>query len=295
METSETSIAVDLIFPNPNQPRKLFDQDKLEELAGSIKAYGVLEPIVVTPRMRWLEDEGIEVPAYMIVGGERRWRASLIAGLTEMPVRVIEADDTLVEELALLENIQREDLNVIEQALAFQSLLDRGWTKEKLAEKMGFKQTWRIDERLALLNLTVEIRTLVISGEVRASEAFHIARVPQGQQHIVLKAIKDGRVNTWAKVTRFVDGLLASQDTLFELQTINEEEANTIHHFEHSLGSIRRFLEAVTSEQRVDHLKKVSFHSTITTDEIDAVIAALQKVRLKVLEGKGVKDAKEAV
>jgi ParB family chromosome partitioning protein len=212
-----------------------------------------------------------------------------------MPVRVMEADDALVEELALLENVQREDLNVIEQALGYQSLLDRGWTKEKLAERMGFKQTWRIDERLALLNLTDEIRALVISGEVRASEAFHIARVPEGQQHIVLKAIKDGTVNTWAKVTRFVDGMLASQDALFELQTASEEEMATIRHFEHSLGSIRRFLEAVTSEQRVDHLKKVPFHSTITTDEIDAVIAALQKVRLKVLQGKGVKDAKEAV
>jgi ParB family chromosome partitioning protein len=294
METSETSIAIDLIFPNPNQPRKLFDQDKLEELAGSIKAYGVLEPIVVTRRPRLDADAHLRF-GYMIVGGERRWRASQIAGLTEMPVRVIDADDALVEELALLENIQREDLNVIEQALAFQSLLDRGWTKEKLAEKMGFKQSWRIDERLALLNLTGEIRTLVISGEVRASEAYHVSRVPQAQQHIVLKAIKDGKVNTWAKVTRFVDGLLASQETLFELQTANEAEIATIRDFERSLLGISHYLEAVTSEHRLDHLRKVSFHSSITCDQIDVVIAALQKVRLKLLEGQGVKDAKEAV
>jgi ParB/RepB/Spo0J family partition protein len=281
----ETNVLIDLIYANPNQPRKLFDRDKLEELAGSIKAYGVLEPIVVTPRDS----------RYMIIAGERRWRASVMAGLLHMPVRIIEADDALVEELALLENVQREDLNVIEQAVAYKSLIDRGWSKEQLAEKMGFKQVWRIDERLALLNLTKEIRQLVIAGEVRASEAFHIARVPEGRQHVVLTAIKTGKVNTWAKVTRFVDGLLASQDTLFALQTATIEEMNTIHHFEAALSGIRRFLEQVTEQQRIVHLEKVPFHSTITTDEIDAVIAALQKVRLAVLQGKGVKDAKEAV
>ena len=280
----ETTVAIRLIYPNPNQPRKAFDEGKLEELAQSIISYGVLEPIVVTPR----EDR------YMIIAGERRWRASTLAGLSEMPVRIVEADDALVEELALLENIQREDLNVIEQAQAYRSLLDRGWTKEQLAEKMGFKQVWRIDERLALLNLTDDIRKLVVAGEVRASEAFHIARVPGDKQHVVLAAIKSGKCSTWAKVTRFVDGLLATQETLFELQSATEEEMNTIHHFEASLGSIRRFLERVTDEQRIEHLKKVSFHSSITTDEIDAVITALQKIRLRVLEGKGVQDAKLA-
>jgi ParB family chromosome partitioning protein len=275
-------VPVDLIYPNPNQPRKLFNQAKLEELSASIKSYGVLEPIVVTLRSG----------RYMIVSGERRWRASQIAGLSEMPVRVIEADDDLVEELALLENVQREDLNVIEQAEAYRSLIDRGYTREQLAEKMGFKQPWRIDERLALLNLREDFKKLVVSGDIRPSEALHMARVPKDRQHVVLDAIKSGKVGTWAKVTRFVDGLLASEDVLFALQTATEEEMTTIHHFEHSLAGIRRFLERVTDEQRIDHLKKVPFHSSITTDEIDAVIQALQKVRLQVLQGSGIKAAK---
>ena len=258
----ETSVPIKLIYPNPNQPRKLFDQAKLEELSGSIKEYGVIEPILVTPRSG----------RYLIVAGERRYRASQIAGLTEMPVRIIEADDDLVEELALLENVQREDLNVIEQAEAYRSLIDRGYTREQLAEKMGFKQPWRIDERLALLNLRDEYKRLVISGDIRPSEAFHMARVPKDRQHVVLNAIKSGKVGTWAKVTRFVDGLLASEDTLFALQEATEEEMTTIRHFEHSLSGIRRFLQRVTDEQRIEHLKKVPFHSSITTDEIDAVI-----------------------
>ena len=280
-----SKVPICLIYPNPNQPRKLFDPVKLEELAGSIREYGVQTPILITPRG----------DRYMIVAGERRFRASSLAGLSEVPVLIKDLDDDLVEELALLENVQREDLNVIEQAEAYRSLIDLGYTREQLAEKMGFKQSWRIDERLALLNLRDEYKRLVISGEIRPSEAFHMARVPKDRQHVVLNAIKSGKVGTWAKVTRFVDGLLASEDTLFALQEATEEEMTTIHHFEHSLSGIRRFLQRVTDEQRIEHLKKVPFHSSITTDEIDAVIQALQKVRLQVLQGAGIKEAKSAI
>ena len=102
-------IPVSEIFANPNQPRKEFDKDKLDELAQSIKENGLLEPIVVTPRNG----------KYMIVAGERRWRAHLIAGLEYAEANIIEADDDKVEELALLENIQRQDLNVMEEARAY--------------------------------------------------------------------------------------------------------------------------------------------------------------------------------
>jgi ParB/RepB/Spo0J family partition protein len=278
-------IEIGLIYPNPDQPRKLFDEAKLEELADSIRSYGVLEPIVVTPRGE----------RYMIIAGERRWRASNIAGLEKMPARSIDADDALVEELALLENVQREDLNPVEQAKGYERLLQRGYTVETLAAKLGFKQSWRINERLALLRLVPEIQQLVVNGDLRASEGFHVSRVPASQQVKVLEAIKSGKANTWNKVTRFVDGLLASDDTLFELQTITAEERETILHFEHSLAGIKRFLQRATDEQRIQHLKKVAFHSSINPDDLDAVIVALQKVRLVVLQGKGLKDAREAV
>lgn len=101
---------------NPNQPRKQFDQGALEELAESIKQYGILEPIVLKPR------DG----QFMIVAGERRFLAPKLAGLSEIPARIIEASDELVEELALLENVQRQDLNAIEEAKAYRALLDRG-------------------------------------------------------------------------------------------------------------------------------------------------------------------------
>ena len=254
-------------------------------LAGSIKSYGVQQPIGVTPR------DG----RYMIIWGERRFRASRIAGIREIPAKIIEATDALIEELALLENIQHEDLNYIEQAEAYQKLIDRGTTKEQLAQKMGFKQVWRIDERLALLKLTDDIKKLVMTGEVRPLDAFHIARVPANRQHVVLSAIKSGRIRTLAQVMRFVDGLLATQDTLFALQSATAGEMNTIHDFELSLAQIARFLARLTDEQRIDHLKKMAFHSSVATEEIDAVIASLQKIRLTVLSGMGLKQAKESI
>ena len=278
-------IKVSMIYPNPDQPRKLFDQGKLEELAESIRSYGILEPIVVTPRGE----------RFMIIAGERRWRASNIAGLEKMPVRIIKADDALVEELALLENVQREDLNPVEQAKGYERLLQRGYTVETLAAKLGFKQSWRINERLALLRLTPELQQLVVNGDLRASEGYHVSRVPAHLQTKVLAAIRSGKANTWNKVTRFVDGLLASDETLFQLRTITAEERETILHFEHSLSGIKRFLQRVTEEQRIQHLRKVAFHSSINPDDLDSVIVALQKVRLVVLQGKGLKDAREAV
>jgi ParB family chromosome partitioning protein len=103
-----TVMAIESIFPNPDQPRKEFSERKLEELAQSIRENGLLEPIVVTPR----------AGRFMIIAGERRFRACRLAGLAKAPVRVFEADDRAVAERALLENLQREDLNLIEEARA---------------------------------------------------------------------------------------------------------------------------------------------------------------------------------
>ena len=143
-----TTIPLNLIYANPNQPRKAFDPEKLQELAGSIREYGVQNPILVTPRG----------DRYMIIAGERRFRASILAGLKEVPVTIKDVDDSMVEELALLENVQREDLTIIEEARAYQALLDRGMSKEELASKLG-KMPWRIDERTSLLNLSPATRS----------------------------------------------------------------------------------------------------------------------------------------
>lgn len=142
-------IRIDDIKPNPNQPRRSFDEETLGELAASIKELGVVQPLSV----REMGDG-----TYQIIAGERRWRAAGIAGLNSVPAYVRSASDSEVTEMALIENIQREDLNAIEVALAFRNLIDTyNLTQERLSERLGKKRA-TIANHLRLLKLPAEIQ-----------------------------------------------------------------------------------------------------------------------------------------
>lgn len=147
--TAINEIDINLINPNPDQPRTNFDNEALEELAVSIRELGVIQPL----SLRML-DNG----TYQIIAGERRWRAAGIAGLTSVPAYVRSASDSEVTEMALIENIQREDLNAIEVALAFRKLIDTyNLTQERLSERLGKKRA-TIANHLRLLRLPAEIQ-----------------------------------------------------------------------------------------------------------------------------------------
>lgn len=147
--SSINEIQLSKIFPNPDQPRTIFDEEALEELSASIKALGLVQPITLRE---------VEKDKYQIISGERRYRASLKAGLESIPAYVKNANDENVMEMALIENIQREDLNVIEIALAFQTLIDTySLTQEKLSERIGKKRA-TIANFLRLLKLPAEIQ-----------------------------------------------------------------------------------------------------------------------------------------
>ncbi len=146
---SINEIAVSRIFPNPNQPRREFDPDALQELADSIREIGIVQPIT-------LRDQGDGT--YLIIAGERRWRASQIAGLTSIPAYIRTVDDENMMEMALIENIQREDLNALEIALAYQHLLEQyGLTQDRLSERVG-KNRSTIANYLRLLKLPATIQ-----------------------------------------------------------------------------------------------------------------------------------------
>ncbi|MDO8281552.1 MAG: ParB/RepB/Spo0J family partition protein [Thermodesulfovibrionia bacterium] len=284
---NDRELPINKVFPNPNQPRKEFDQEKLEGLAMNIKEYGVLQAIVTTPRTDPLHGEG-----FMIIAGERRYRASLLAGLKTIPSKVIEADDALVEELALLENIQRQDLNIIEEAKAFEALLKRqGWDKEKLAKKMGFKQVWRVDERLSLLKLTDEHQDMVIKGEITPSQAFEMSRVSHEKQEIIIRKIRAGGLDSYNRLRSFVEGLIDmdNQAKMFELTSISSEEKKSIEDFRGLIINIERAIGTL----QVKHLKKLSLHSDISAERIDLIISSLMKIRKSVLAGEGFKKALE--
>ena len=143
-----TEVDIDLVSPNPNQPRKHFDEDALNELADSIKKHGLIMPIVVN---RMADGK------YMIIAGERRYRASRIAGKTKIPVVVREYDDRQIKEISLIENLQREDLNPIEAATAMKQLMDEyHLTQEELAERIG-KSRPAVTNTLRLLSLSPEV------------------------------------------------------------------------------------------------------------------------------------------
>ena len=175
-----TTLPLSRIEPREEQPRDYFDEESLQTLADSIARYGVLQPITVR-----LQDSGY----FQIIAGERRWRAARIAGLTEIPVRIIEADDRTTAELALVENLQREDLNPIEEARGFQSLIDDfGLTQEEAAKSVG-KSRPAVANALRLLSLSPEVLRLVESGELSAGHAR--ALVPLQDPEVQLLAAKE--------------------------------------------------------------------------------------------------------
>jgi len=150
------SIQVIEIEPNKNQPRRSFPTESIEELAKSIEKYGVIQPIIVTKQTGF----------YEIVAGERRWRAAKKAGLTEMPCIVREGDDRKNKEIALIENIQREDLNPIDKARGFRQLLDEyGMTQQQLADTIGLNRS-TVTNVLRLLNLDERVMQLAIEGKL---------------------------------------------------------------------------------------------------------------------------------
>ena len=150
------------IEPNKDQPRKQFDEDALIELADSIRQHGVIQPLLVRPL-----DNGM----YQLVAGERRWRASRMAGLMEVPVVIRDLSDHETMEIALIENLQRKDLNVIEEALGYQQLMEKyDMTQEKVAERVG-KSRPAVANALRLLNLPEQVIDMVKTGEVTAGHA----------------------------------------------------------------------------------------------------------------------------
>lgn len=159
---STDTLAVNDIIPNKEQPRKTFDEAALQELADSIKQHGVLQPLLVRP---------LTTGGYQLVAGERRWRASRLAELKEVPVIIKELSDTEAMEIAIIENLQREDLNPIEEAEGLQALIDKcGFTQEEVATSVG-KSRPAITNALRLLRLPEEVRKMTKDGDISAGHA----------------------------------------------------------------------------------------------------------------------------
>jgi ParB family chromosome partitioning protein len=189
-DTRESSAGTELmkiseIEPNRNQPRKEFDQAALEQLADSIREHGIIQPLVVRPTV-----EG----TYQIVAGERRYRAARMAGLTELPVIIRELSDTETMELALIENLQREDLNPVEEALGYRELMEHyDFTQEAVSKSVG-KSRPAVANALRLLNLPQAVLNWLKSGELTSGHARALLSMEDDQQILeaAQKIIKNG-------------------------------------------------------------------------------------------------------
>ena len=169
-------LKISLIQANPSQPRKRFSDEELKELSESIKQFGVIQPLLV-------KKQG---PIYEIIAGERRFRAAKLAGLAEVPVLIRNYDKKLSKEVAIIENIQREDLNAVEEALAYQSLISEyDLSQEELAERLSKKRT-TITNSLRLLKLEEEILNYIREGKLKEGHGRALLSIPEGKQRLAL-------------------------------------------------------------------------------------------------------------
>lgn len=180
----DSTVSIEKIHPNPNQPRTHFNETELEELSESIREHGVLQPLLVRKK----GDE------FEIIAGERRYQASKIAGLSELPVIIKDVDDQKMLELALIENLQRSDLNPIEEAKGYRQLIKAsGMTQEALSKAVS-KSRSAITNSLRLLDLPERVQELLFEGKLTAGHARAILAVPFEEQRIKLaeKVVADG-------------------------------------------------------------------------------------------------------
>ena len=196
-------VEIAMIEPNPNQPRREFDQEALQELATSIRELGIIQPIT----LRKIEGE-----KYQIIAGERRWRASQLAGLTKIPAYIVSVEDQNAMEMALVENIQREDLNAIEIALAYQHLAEEtGMTQAKISERVG-KSRAAVTNYMRLLKLPAQVQIALKNHEIEMGHARALLAIDSPSQQIKLfKEVQQQHLSV-RKVEELVQALKSGED-----------------------------------------------------------------------------------
>lgn len=201
-EVKVVKIAIDKIFPNPYQPRKTFDEEALRDLAASIAQYGVLQPLLVAPA---------ENGRYMLIAGERRLRASKMAELQEVPVIISEYTSQQIAEIALIENLQREDLHFLEEAEGYEKLMQQFHiTQEAMAARVGKKQS-TIANKLRLLRLSDRIRKILVEANLSERHARALLKLDDEEKQVqVLTAVIDNGYSV-RQTENYIEKMLADK------------------------------------------------------------------------------------
>lgn len=263
-------ISLDLISPNPDQPRTTFDEEALEELATSIRELGIIQPLSLRK---------IGPDSYQIIAGERRFRAARMAGLSSVPAYIRSVNETELTEMALIENIQREDLNAIEVALTFKKLIDQySLTQERLSERIGKKRA-TIANFLRLLRLPAEVQLGLRDKRVDMGHARALLSVEDPSQQLKLynQIIKEGlsvrRVEELAKALRENNDTEQPSAKTSKSQRANEYDVLARH-------MSQRFAAPVAFTCNKDGKGKITF-SFKNEAELERLIAIFDKIKLE--------------
>ena len=268
--SSINEIPVDRIVPSPNQPRHEFDEDALEELAESIRQLGIVQPIT----LRQMDDE-----SYEIIAGERRWRASKLAGLTTIPAYVRTANDENMMQMALVENIQREDLNAIEVALAYQKLIEQyHLTQEELSEKVG-KRRATVANALRLLKLPAPVQLALRNKSIDQGHARAILGAQEPS--VMLKLFKEVQERGYSvrQVEEMVKALNAGETVKSGRHQLSNRKNRLPEEYNELKGRLSDFFQTkvqMTCSQQGKGKITINFGNE---EELEKIIAMFDKMR----------------
>ncbi len=261
------TIDINKIEPNANQPRKVFNEDAIQELAESIKQHGMIEPLIVQKGKKGF---------YTIIAGERRWRAAKIAGLKEIPIVVKDYTDQEIMEIALIENIQREDLNAIEEAEAYNRLIEEYHLKQdEVAERVS-KSRVAITNSLRLLKLDERVRTMVIEDKIKAGHARTLLGITDGDfQYQVAVQVFDENLSV-RETEKLVKKLLNQKENP-KKETEEEEKQKILVYksFEEQLKTIMGTKVNINHKNKGRGKIEIEYFSP---DEFDRIIGLLKSV-----------------
>lgn len=266
--TGVSTLPMALVEPNPEQPRKVFDPEKMEALKKSISNHGIITPITVRTAQNGY---------YQIIAGERRWRAARNIGLTEIPAFIIEADDQKVMELALIENLQREDLNPIEEAKGYNKLIKQfNLTQEQVAERVG-KSRPSIANALRLLALPEEAQLMVASGGITAGHARAILSIQDEERR--LESIEKMATMTVRQAEKYARDINRIDELETSNTSVNLKPAFEVDYLGEISGQLENNLgRRVQIEQnKKSGLIKLEFYGQ---EDLERLIAALKELKI---------------
>lgn len=268
-QKADTMLKISLIEPNRDQPRKVFEEEPLLELAESIKQFGIIQPLVVTKKDNY----------YEIIAGERRWRAAKLAGLKEVPVIIKEYTDQEIMEISLIENIQREDLNAIEEAQAYQKLLKEfHLTQEEVARRVSKSRT-AITNIMRLLKLDKKIQNMVIENEISSGHARALLAIEDKEvQHQAAQRIVSEQLSVRETEQMVKDLLNPEVKTSEEKRPVKKQLESELTAYREAEDKLKSILGTKVIIQKKDNNKGKIEIEYYSVEDLDRIIELMEKI-----------------